>query len=87
MTPLPVLVIGTLAVSSLFCLVRLLKGPSQSDRVAVLDLLTSLGVCGLLGFSILSDSTLLIDVAFLMGVLSPLSTIAFSYYLAREKIQ
>lgn len=68
-----------------FAFVRLVIGPSLSDRVVALDMMTVLLVsfCGL--YAILSDDTAFIDVAIVLALVGFLATVALARFVERRK--
>ena len=73
--------LALLAVAAVLATLRLLIGPSLPDRVVALDLVASVGVamCALL--AIRYGSTVSLDVATLLAVISFVGTVAFARYL------
>ncbi|MDG3040964.1 cation:proton antiporter [Roseicyclus marinus] len=68
-----------------FAFVRLVIGPTLSDRVVALDMMTVLLVsfCGL--YAILSDDTAFIDVAIVLALVGFLATVALARFVERRK--
>lgn len=66
-----------------FAFVRLIKGPSLSDRVVALDMMTILIVsfCGL--YAILADDDAFIDVAIVLALVGFLATAALARFVER----
>jgi len=65
--------------------VRLVRGPSLSDRVVALDLTSALSV-GLIGVvSIHTGQTVFLDVGMTLALVSFLATMAFARYIALDK--
>ncbi|MBN1206179.1 MAG: cation:proton antiporter [Myxococcaceae bacterium] len=74
-------VLGTLGVSLLLPLYRLVRGPSLTDRVVALDLL-ALQVAGLIiVYSVYTGHSVLLDVALTLAIISSLGTIVIARYL------
>lgn len=75
--------IGLLCMSCVFCLYRLIKGPSLADRVMALNTLTLVGV----GLAVLLGSyinELFIDVAIPLALIAFISTLVITKYLEGE---
>jgi multicomponent Na+:H+ antiporter subunit F len=78
------IVLPLLAVSVLFTLVRLILGPSLSDRVVALDLMAIIGIGLIAAYSIATDNAAFLDIAIILALLGFLSTVAFAYYIERR---
>lgn len=76
---LPIIII-----SVLISLVRLMKGPSIEDRIVALDALTSMSIAFIAAFSVLTNSTMILDVGLILALLSFLATVSFAYYIERR---
>jgi multicomponent Na+:H+ antiporter subunit F len=70
-----------------FAFVRLVIGPTLSDRVVALDMMTVLLVsfCGL--YAILSDDTAFVDVAIVLALVGFLATVALARFVERRSTQ
>lgn len=79
------LVLPLLALSLLITSIRLLIGPSLPDRVVALELLSTLGIALAAVYALLSRQYELFDVAIVIGLISFLGTVAFSYYIGRRR--
>lgn len=66
---------------------RLLRGPSMSDRVVALELLASLTVGIIAAFAVASDEPAILDVAMVLALTGFLATVAFSRYIERRHLQ
>jgi multicomponent Na+:H+ antiporter subunit F len=60
---------------------RLLKGPSQVDRIGVFDLLMAIAIALLAGVAMLSRNEVFLDIAIVLAFVSFLSTVAFAAYV------
>lgn len=60
---------------------RLLRGPGLSDRVAALDLTALLLLGAIVLYSLKTGNAMFLDVALVLALLGFLSTIGFSRYL------
>lgn len=78
------IVIGILAASMALVVIRLFKGPSLSDRVVALDLLTIFAVAMMAAYSILTGKSLYIFIGIVTALISFLSTLGFAYYVAKR---
>ncbi|MCF8266478.1 MAG: hypothetical protein K9I69_00255 [Ignavibacteriales bacterium] len=78
------IVLPLLGLSLFFVFVRILIGPSIEDRIIALDVLTSIGIAFLGVYSVQSNNPLFLDIGIILGIISFLSTVAFSHYLERK---
>lgn len=79
-----ILVFSMLTVGLLMTLIRLLKGPTLSDRVVALDLLGFV-VLGFVGVNIVHSNVVTnLDVLTVSAIILFLGTIAFARYLERR---
>lgn len=75
--------LGMLALSLLFALIRLAKGPSLPDRVMSLDLMGSI-VVGMIGvYSIATANPEFLDAGIVLGLIAFLSTVAFAKFIEK----
>lgn len=79
------LVIGVLAISALFCLIRAILGPSGPDRVVAIDALTciTIGILALLG---INWQPFFMDIALVYALLAFLGGVAVSKYLEGREL-
>ncbi|MFC5464320.1 Na(+)/H(+) antiporter subunit F1 [Lederbergia graminis] len=74
------------ALSSLFLLIRIVKGPTTPDRVVALDAMgINLAAITALASMLLSTKAFL-DVIILFGILSFIGTVSFSKFLQKGDI-
>ena len=78
-----ILPILTIAVILVF--IRLFKGPEVVDRVIALDLIITIGIAIITAYSIRQNQKILLDVAIILALIAFLGTIAFSYYIEKQK--
>lgn len=78
-------IIPILSFSTLLVFVRFLKGPNLSDRVISLDLMITIGIGIIAIYSIISDKPTFLDIAMILALIAFLGTVAFSYYLEKQK--
>jgi len=64
--------------------VRLVRGPTLSDRVIALDLTGTVGMGMIAVYAIARDLPVLLDVAIVLALISFLGTVAFARYLERR---
>lgn len=74
-----------LTVSVILVFIRLFKGPEVVDRVIALDLIITIGIGLITAYSIRSGQSVLLDVAMILALIAFLGTIAFSFYLDKQK--
>lgn len=73
-----------LAVSALLVFVRLVKGPTLSDRVAAVDMVAFLAIGFLAVHSLRSGSTAFLDAAVVLALFAFLATAAFARHVERS---
>lgn len=78
-------IIPILSFSTLLVFIRFLKGPNLSDRVIALDLLITIGIGIIAIYSITNDKATFLDIAMILALIAFLGTVAFSYYLEKQK--
>lgn len=74
-----------LTVSVLLVFIRLFKGPEVVDRVVALDLIITIGIGWITAYSIQAAEPIFLDVAVILALIAFLGTIAFSFYLDKQK--
>ena len=75
-----------LAISMIFVLYRLVKGPSVPDRIISLDLMINSGIGIIVVYSIINDQPAFLDIAMVLALIAFLGTISFSYYLKQKNL-
>jgi len=78
-------ILPILTISVLLVFIRLFKGPSIVDRVMALDLIITIGIGIITVYSIRQEQEVLLDVAIILALIAFLGTIAFSYYIEKQK--
>ncbi len=76
-------IILTFAMALVF--IRMLKGPTLCNRVVAFDLMTTLMVCAMGAYIILTDEAVLIYVAMIATLITFLGTVGYAYYVERAK--
>lgn len=66
-------------------LTRLISGPRLESRVVAFDLLTIIGIGLIASYAVLTDRPVFLDIAVVLALISFLGTIAFAYYLERQR--
>ncbi len=85
MPGLPLFVALTmLAVAAGLAFVRLVKGPTLSDRVIAIDLIGVLLVCLLVLMAGVTAQQSFLDVAMVVALISFVGTVAYARYIERE---
>jgi multicomponent Na+:H+ antiporter subunit F len=79
-------IVPVLILSVILAFIRLLRGPSLSDRVVALDLMSTLGIGLITIFAMATDQSEYLDVAAVMALTSFLGTIAFAYYIQERRV-
>ena len=72
------IVLGLLALASLFALIRLWMGPTSADRIVAADTLSVIATGGIIVLALIFDSLLYLDVALLYGVLAFVGIVALA---------
>lgn len=70
-----------LAISFLFVLIRLVRGPSLPDRVIALDMLGVLAIAFIAVYSIYTDQAVFLDAAIGLALVAFLGTVAFARFV------
>jgi multicomponent Na+:H+ antiporter subunit F len=74
-----------LSISAVLIFIRLFKGPNLVDRVIAIDLIITTGIAVITVISIRSAQPVFLDVAVILALIAFLGTIAFSFYLDKQK--
>lgn len=61
--------------------IRLLKGPTVYDRIAAMDLISSIVMAFILVYCVLIHNKLYIDIVIIISLISFIGTVAISTYL------
>jgi len=75
---------GLLLLAFVFALLRLFRGPSNSDQIVALDLIASIVMGFILLYSMLVEREIYFDIAIIIAMISFLGTIAISIYLKQK---
>lgn len=78
-------ILPILTLSAILVFIRVLKGPAVVDRVVALDLIITIGIGMITVYSIRTDQKVLLDVAIILALIAFLGTVAFSYYIEKQK--
>jgi multicomponent Na+:H+ antiporter subunit F len=87
MNALKLIHVATLTIMSLafvMAFVRLVCGPSLSDRVVALDLMATIGIGFIAVYAVVSDQPVYLDVATVVALVAFLATVAFAFYVRRK---
>jgi len=79
-----VVLLVVLGVALLLSVVRLVRGPTISDRVVSVDLITTIGVALCAAYAWINDKTVFLDVAIVTALISFVGTIAFARYIEEK---
>ncbi|MCE7040442.1 monovalent cation/H+ antiporter complex subunit F [Dyadobacter sp. CY312] len=74
-----------LSISAILIFIRLFKGPDLVDRVISIDLIITTGIAVITVISIRTAQPVFLDVAVILALIAFLGTIAFSFYLDKQK--
>ncbi len=75
-----------LGVAVALALIRVLVGPTMSDRVLALDLLNTLLIGFIATFAARTGVTMYLDLAIALGLVGFLSTVAFARYVMHRQL-
>ena len=73
-----------LLISLLLAFIRLVKGPTVNDRIAAMDLISSIVIGFILVYSMFVKNAMYIDTAIVIALISFVSTVAISTYLKQK---
>ncbi len=73
-----------LMMAMIITLFRLLKGPSINDRIAAMDLISSIIMGVILVYAVLIQNAIYFDVPLIISLISFIGTIAVSTYLKQK---
>jgi multicomponent Na+:H+ antiporter subunit F len=76
--------LAVLGLATILTFIRLLLGPTLSDRVVALDLLSAFGIGIISVYAILTGQPIFLDVAAVLALIAFLTTVAFAYYIERR---
>lgn len=79
------IVMPVLMLALVLVLIRMIKGPSLSDRVVALDLAASIVIAAIVAYAIATNQPVFVDVAIVMALLLFLGTVAFAYFLEKRR--
>ena len=74
-----------LLASLILAFIRLIRGPSVSDRIAAMDLIASIVMGFILVYSTLVHNAVYFDAAMIISLISFIGTIAISTYLKQKQ--
>ena len=75
---------AVLGVSLVLVLARLLRGPSLSDRVIALDMLSFIAIGVIAVYTVATQSAVMMDAALVLALVAFLGTLAFARYVERH---
>lgn len=73
-----------LLIALLLSFVRLARGPSINDRIAAMDLISSIVIGFIIIYSVLLKSKFYIDVVIIISLVAFIGTVAISTYLKQK---
>jgi multicomponent Na+:H+ antiporter subunit F len=76
---------AVLSLSLVLAFVRLVRGPSLSDRVVALDFISALAVSFIGLYTISSNNPVYLDAAVVIALIAFLGTVAFARYVEWQK--
>ena len=78
-------ILPALGLAALLTTIRIVRGPTLADRAVALDLLTILAVAFVAAIAVGTEQSVLLDIAFVVALVSFLGTVAFARYLERRR--
>jgi len=75
------LVLSIIGLGIILASIRFVKGPTASDRVVALDVLTTITTAGLVFLSLIFDRSIYLDVSLIYGVLGFIGVLTIARYL------
>jgi multicomponent Na+:H+ antiporter subunit F len=75
-----------LSLSMLLALARLVRGPSLSDRVVALDLMTTLVMGFIATYAVATGQRIFLDAAVVLALIAFLGTVAFAYFIEKGEL-
>lgn len=79
------LIFGMLLLAFALSFARMLKGPEMSDRIAAMELISSVTMAFVLSYSILVNKAIYFDIVIVISLISFIGTVAVSTYLKQKK--
>ena len=73
-----------LIISLFLAFFRFARGPVLPDRIVALDLIVSLAVGFIAGYTILTEQSVFLNTAVVLALIGFLGTVAFALYLERR---
>ena len=73
-----------LIISLFLTFFRLARGPGLPDRIVALDLIVSLAIGLIAGYTILAEQSVFLNTAVVLAMIAFLGTVAFARYLERR---
>ena len=73
-----------LIISLFLAFFRLVRGPVLPDRIVALDLIVSLAIGLIAGYTILAEQSVFLNTAVVLALIAFLGTVAFARYLERS---
>ncbi|OAA28429.1 cation:proton antiporter [Kosmotoga arenicorallina S304] len=80
-----VVFLSLIILGALLALLRILRGPTLSDRVAALDIMNVIITGVIVLFALIEDNSLFLDIALVYAALSFLETVVVARYLEGKK--
>lgn len=78
-------ILPILSISVMVVFIRLYRGPRVVDRVVALDLIITIGIGIITVYAIRSNQEVFLDVAIILALIAFLGTVAFAYYIEKQK--
>ncbi len=78
-------VLPLLGLAAWLAFLRLLRGPTLPDRVIALDFLALMVIAGVAAFAIAAGEESYLYVAVVLALITFIGTVAFAYFVQRER--
>lgn len=79
--------LGILSLSFLLTIVRVIIGPSLSDRILGLDTLVAVAIGFIAVLGVMTGYTLYVDIAIALGLVGFLATVAFARFVMSRRYE
>jgi multicomponent Na+:H+ antiporter subunit F len=83
---IPLLVMAVLVLAMGLIFIRLIWGPSISDRVVALDVLSAVAIGLIATYTVAAGTTALLDAALVIALVSFVGTVAFGHFVERRAV-
>ena len=85
-SPLALVALGILASAFVLVAVRLVRGPTLSDRVVALDMLSYVAIALIAAYVAATGSAAVLDAALVLALVAFLATVAFARFVEQRSL-